>query len=177
MAIRRTVFAAALALGALTMAGCAPKTAEPAKAPDAAIAPVMASPALPVSINAVMVALVDHASEPLWVAAYKPPKTEADWNEAEYDAYQVAVTGKLIQLNGTGPSDAKWVADPNWRSDADAMSAAGMNALKAAQARDVKALDAAGSELVEACEDCHKQFKPSLTTGNLYKSPDYPAKK
>ena len=56
------------------------------------------------------------------------------------------------------------------------MSVAGMNALKAAQAKDVKALDEAGSQLVEVCEACHKQFKPSLTTQGLYKSPDYPPK-
>jgi hypothetical protein len=174
MAIRRTGTVAATVFGALAMAGCTPnKPAEPA-APEAAAA---AAPTMPVSINAVMVALVDHASEPLWVAAHNPPKSEAAWREAEYDAYQVAVTGKLIQLAGSGPSDAKWAADPDWRSHADAMSVAGMNALKATQAKDVKALDVAGGELVEACEACHKQFKPSLTTGNLYKSADYPANK
>ena len=163
---------ALIALGIVSLTACTPnKPAEPAPAKTAA-----AAVTLPVSINATMVALVDHASEPLWVAAYKPPKTEAAWKETEYDAYQVAVTGKLIQLAGTGANDAKWVADPAWKTDADAMSVAGMNALKAAQAKDVKALDEAGGQLVEACEACHKQFKPDLTTQGLYKSPDYPAK-
>jgi hypothetical protein len=166
--------ATTIALAILNLTACTPnKPAEKASAkPDV----VAAAPTLPVSINATMVALVDHASEPLWVAAYKPPKNDAGWRETEYDAYQVAVTGKLIQLAGAGPDDAKWVADPDWKQDADAMSTAGMNALKAAQSKDVKALDDAGSQLVEACEACHKKFKPSLTTGGLYKSPDYPPK-
>ena len=162
------------AFSALASTACTPtKPAEttPAKAEAAS------TPTLPVSINAVMVALVDHASDPLWVAAYKPPKNDAAWKETEYDAYQVAVTGKLIQLAGSGPIDANWVADPVWRSYADAMSLAGMDSLRAAQAKDIKALDAAGAKLVEACEGCHKQFKPSLTTGGLYKSPASPTKK
>jgi hypothetical protein len=174
---RPTISSALLIVaGGLSLAACTPQKA--AETPPAKGEPaVSAAPTLPVSINATMVALVDHASEPLWVAAYKPPKTEAAWRETEYNAYQVAVTGKLIQLAGTGPNDAKWIADPNWKSDADAMSEAGMQALRAAQAKDVKSLDDAGAKLVEACEACHMKFKPSLTTEGLYKSPDYPSKK
>lgn len=161
---------ALIAFSLIALTACAPnRPADPA-----ADKPQASAITLPVSINATMVALVDHASEPLWVAAYKTPKNDAAWKETEYDAYQVAVTGKLIQLAGTGANDAKWVADPAWTTNADAMSVAGLNALKAAQVKDVKALDEAGSQLVEACEACHKQFKPSLTTQGLYKSPDYP---
>jgi len=176
--IRPTALQSALiAAGILTLSACSPmKPADTAAVkPEAAATP--AAPTLPVSINATMVALVDHASEPLWVAAYKPPKDDAGWKETQYNAYQVAVTGKLIQLVGTGPEDAKWAANPSWKQNADAMSVAGMDALKAAQARDVKALDEAGAKLVEACEACHKEFKPSLTTGGLYKSTNYPSKK
>jgi hypothetical protein len=161
------------ALGVLSLSGCTPKpAAESPPAPQPA-----AAPTLPVSINAIMVAMVDHSSEPLWQDSYKPPATDAGWRETEYNAYQMAVYGKLIQLVGAGPNDAKWVADARWKSDADAMSAAGMEALKAAQAKDAKALEAAGDRLVEACEACHKQFKPDLTSMGLYKSPDYPRKK
>jgi hypothetical protein len=123
-----------------------------------------------------MVALVDHASEPLWLDAYEPPKTPDRWLEAEYNAYQMAVSGKLIQLAGTGPNDADWVMEPQWKNFADAMSAAGMDALKAAQAKDVTALNAAGDRLVAACEACHKEFKPGLTSMGIYKSPNYPPK-
>jgi hypothetical protein len=171
MSVLMLLSASVLAIGA-----CAPKK-EAVNTAAIPAAPAPAAPTLPVSINATMVALVDHASEPLWVAAYKPPKDDAGWRETEYDAYQVAVTGKLIQLAGTGPNDAKWVADADWKQDADAMSVAGMDALRAAKARDVKALDEAGGKLVEACEACHKKFKPDLTTEGLYKSVDYPAKK
>ena len=164
------------ACATLFMAGaCAPNAVE---SPSTTPAPVASAPAitLPVSINATMVALVDHASEPLWVDAYVPPTTEERWNEAEYNAYQVAVAGKLVQLAGTGPSDANWITDPTWIANAEEMSAAGMDALAAAQAKDAVALDKAGDRLVAVCESCHKAFKPDLPTMGLYKSPNYPPK-
>ncbi|MEP6933245.1 MAG: cytochrome c [Nitrospirota bacterium] len=170
--------AAATASCVVALCGCS----QPKLIPDAqVVAPQTSSSAataitLPVSLNAVMVALVDHASEPLWVDAYKNPTTEARWRESEYDAYQMAVSGKLIQLAGTGPSDADWVSQPEWKDYADELSAAGMEALKASQAKDVKALGAAGDRLVAACETCHKKFKPDLTSMGIYKSPSYPGK-
>ena len=161
----------------------------PAKAPDPPAAeivtpavsappPVAAAPppiTLPVSINAVMVALVDQASEPLWLDAYEPPTTDARWRDAEYNAYQMAVSGKLIQLAGTGPNDAAWVADPEWKVVADEMSAAGMDALAATKAKDVALLNTAGDRLVASCETCHKKFKPDLTSMGIYKTPHWPA--
>ena len=164
-----------VALAAL--AACAPETPEP-QAATPAPAPVATAPALklPVSINAVMVALVDHASEPLWLDAYEPPTSDDHWLEAQYDAYQMAISGKLIQIAGAGPNDADWVADPQWIKMADELSAAGMDALQATMIKDASMLNTAGDRLVAACEACHKQFKPGLTSMGIYKSPNYPAK-
>lgn len=167
---------------AAALAACSPEQAQApaATAPAADPAPAQAAArppiTLPVSINAAMVALVDHASEPLWLNAYQPPKTEARWQEAEYDAYQMAIAGKLVQLAGTGPKDAEWVADPEWITMADELSAAGMDALNAAKARNVDMLNTAGDRLVASCEVCHKRFKPELTSMGIYKSPNYPPK-
>lgn len=169
-------------LAVVALAVCSPEKTAVSTPP----APAMATPAiganaqqlisLPVSLNAVMVALVDHASEPLRVDAYEPPTTDTGWREAEYNAYQMAIAAKLIQLPALGPNDADWVVEPKWAPIADEMSAAGLDALKAAQARDVAALDLAGDRLVAACETCHKEFKPNLASMGLYKSPNYPPK-
>ncbi len=176
--MRSFVSVAIIALGVGSISGCSPdkpvETAQPASEAPAAVAVAAPAVTLPVSLNAVMVALVDHASEPLWLDAYDPPNSAARWSEAEYNAYQMAVSGKLIQLAGTGPNDIDWVADPEWQTFADEMSAAGMIALKATQAKDVKALNEAGDRLVASCESCHKKFKPDLTSMGLYKSPNYP---
>ena len=123
-----------------------------------------------------MVALVDHASEPIWVDSYEAPKTDDRWLETRYNAYQIAIAGKLIQLAGTGPNDEDWIADPAWRPMADEMSSAGIQALRAADAKNVADLNAAGDRLVAACEACHKKFKPGLTSMGIYKSPNYPPK-
>ncbi len=164
-----------VAVTALT--ACAPTKADapPATTPTVA-APATAQIKLPVSMNAIMVALVDHASEPLWLDAYEPPTTADRWLEAQYNAYQMAISGKLIQLAGTGPNDADWVADPEWTKMSDELSAAGMDALQASMAQDAAMLNTAGDRLVAACEACHKQFKPGLTSMGIYKSPNYPAK-
>ncbi len=153
--MRMLVSTTVIALGILLASGCSPtspaETAKQAEAPtatpasDAGARPPIT---LPVSINAVMVALVDHASEPLWLDAYEAPTTEARWLETEYNAYQLAVVGKLIQLAGTGPKDAGWVADPEWIVMSDELSAAGMDALNAAKARNVAMLNTAGDRLV-----------------------------
>lgn len=172
----RVVPSVALALAA-SLAACAPEASRPPPPAETAAAetpPPTRAITLPVSINAVMVALVDHASEPLWLDAYEPPKTEMRWLEAEYNAYQMAVGGKLIQLAGTGPNDADWVADPEWIRMADEMTSAGMDALNATKARSVAMLNTAGDRLVASCEACHKKFKPGLTSMGIYKSPNYP---
>src|SRR6516162_1496467 len=50
---------------------------------------------LAISINAVMVALVDHASHVLWDAGRdgQAPKTDQDWEELEHHAMQLAAAG------------------------------------------------------------------------------------
>lgn len=169
-----------VALCALAAVACAPE--DPVAAADPSPPEAVADPGiaeapsvrLPVSINEAMVALVDYSSEPLWLDAYEPPTTEEGWMMAEYNAYQMAIGGKMIQLAGTGPNDEDWVIEPDWIRLANDMTAAGMLALKAAQARDVRALDIAGDDLVESCESCHKIYKPSLTSMGVYKSPNYP---
>lgn len=175
----RTLSSVAMGVtAALLLGACAPREVETASAPaaPAAVPAPAAMLKLPVSINATMVALVDHASEPLWVDAYVPPTTDEGWQDAEYNAYQIAVGGKLIQIEGTGPNDAAWVTDPTWKATADEMSDAGMQALSAAKAKDAALLNTAGDRLVAACESCHKAFKPDLPTMGLYKSPNYPRK-
>lgn len=168
-------------VGALALAtACAPPATQmpAAEAPAPTDAAAVPRPiTLPVSLNAVMVALVDHASEPLWLDAYEPPTTEEGWRAAEHHAYQMAVGGKLIQLAGTGPNDAAWVADANWIRMSDEMSAAGMDALAAAKARNVALLNAAGDRLVASCESCHIEYKLGLPSMGIYKSPDYPVPK
>ena len=157
-------------LGVCLAAGCS----APAKAPQpsaqgastAASAPAVLSP---VSINAEMVRIVDHAGHQLWNAE-KPemaPKTDADWENIVEHATQISAAGALIRLEGTGPNDRTFVQHPDWQKFATAVSTAGLAALKAAEAKNQQALVVANGQLVEACEGCHKQFKPALPSERI----------
>jgi hypothetical protein len=148
--------------------GCGSSTPAPVeKAAPAATAPLTAKPE--VSINAVMVALVDHASHNLWAVEGngKAPKTDADWALVEEHAVQIAAAGPAITVGGTGPSDGLWVGLASWHNYAQKMSDASVAAMKAAQQKDLKALIAANGQLVESCEACHHEFKPALPTEGI----------
>ena len=98
------------------------------------------------------------------------PKTDADWEDIVEHATQLAAAGALIRLEGTGPNDRTFVQQPDWQKFGAAVSNAGLAALKAADAKNHEALVAANGQLVEACEGCHKQFKPALPSEGVMHS-------
>jgi len=122
-----------------------------------------------VSINEVMVALIDHAGHTLWDVEQqgKAPKTDADWQNVLEHAVQIAAAGPAITAGGTGSSDAVWVKSPSWQTYAQRMSDAGVAAGNAAKSKNFDALVKANGQLVESCESCHKEFKPALPTEGI----------
>ena len=139
--------------------------------PTAPAPPAAASEAIPpaLSINAEMVGLVDHAAHELWNVERQEtaPKTDADWEELEHHAMQLAAGGSLITLGGTGPADAGWAQSPNWRSYARKLIDVATREAAAARSKDREAMIKANGELVEVCDGCHKEFKPPLPTEGL----------
>ena len=161
---------AAVAIGVLLTA-CSAQPAAPPQPEAAAPAPRAAEPAvtLDMSYNELMVALIDNASHVLWDVE-KPgfaPKNEADWVELEDHAMQLAAAGTLIQLPGAGPSDSIWAGENGWKTNAKLMSEAGKGAAAAAKGRNLPAVVEANGKLVQACENCHKQFKPDLPSEGI----------
>ena len=161
----------ALAWVGLFVSACSsPAPQEPAQTAAAEPASMTAKPE--VSINAVMVALVDHAGHELWDAEVegKGPKTDADWLNIQEHAVQIAAAGPAITVGGTGPNDAVWVKSPSWQAHAQRMSDAGVAALNAARKKDLNALVAANGQLVQSCVGCHKEFKPDVPTEGIVHS-------
>jgi hypothetical protein len=150
---------------AVLLVGCsgapAPQETSPATPPAAP------APESPVSINAQMVALVDHAGHELWDVEKAVPRTDEEWATVEHHAIQLAAAGTLVTVAGTGVNDREWVQSANWQKWARAMSAAGVAAQKAAQGKNVEALVTANGQLVESCEGCHKEFKPELPSEGI----------
>jgi hypothetical protein len=162
--------------------GCGTTDQQPSDQPQPA-AQQPAPPAVPVnvSINAIMVDLIDHASHEIWDAAGDPtatPKNDRDWGELEHHATQLAAAGSLIMLGGTGEADAGWVQQVPWKQYSQELSTAGTAARDAVRARNVEALSKAGDQLVDSCEKCHKQFKPeSPTEGIRHQHEEYTTQK
>ena len=153
----------------LTLSGCS----TPAEQATPGASGTPAGPTVPVppalSINAMMVGLVDDASHEIWNAAVEKtkPKTDEDWFHLQHHATKVALSGTLITIPGTGQADAAWVTKPEWIKFSKELADAGLAALDAANKKDHAALSAAGDRLVTTCEGCHKAFKGELPSEGL----------
>jgi len=165
--------ALAFSVGICLFIGCtAPANQQPASSvppaqPVTQLPPWPQGP--PVSINAEMVSFVDHAGHALWdvEGEGKAPKTDDDWVSVEDHATQLAAAGSLIMLPGTGVNDKTLTEQPDWQKWARALSDGGVAAIKASQVKDFQALVVANGQLVEACEGCHKRFKPALPSEGI----------
>ena len=154
----------------LSLAGCAaPPTSEQTPAPAAVATTSVTTVMSPISINAEMVKIIDHAAHQLWNAEREgmKPKTDTQWEVLEEHAMQIAAAGALIRLEGTGVNDRDWVQLPDWQKWSKAVSDAGLAGLKAIAKRDHPGLVAANGQLVEACEGCHKHYKPALPSEGI----------
>jgi hypothetical protein len=130
--------------------------------------------AVPVSINALMVTLIDHSAHYLWdYGSMEREITEDEWRTVEYYAIQLAASGPLIVLGGTGAMDDVWAASPQWLEYSRNMTNAATLALDAAQRRDQSVLLSVGDVLVASCEGCHEAFKPGIPTEGFTHQPDY----
>jgi hypothetical protein len=123
---------------------------------------------LPISINEVMASLINHSADPIWVAAWRNPRTDEDWRELEHLSRQLQVGGALLAIPGTGPLDDEWTSDSGWVSYSERLSEAADRAVSMARARNVGQISRVGDEIVDICEGCHIDFKPDLPTMNIY---------
>lgn len=120
-----------------------------------------------ISFNILMVKFVDQAADAIWSAAVQPPKRACEWEQIEYRATQLATTGTLLRVGGTGPLDMQWRNAPQWAGYADSMTRIALQAAQDATRHDVAGLKKTGDALVINCEACHRQFKPEIPTQNI----------
>ena len=172
MNVRTLIVLSSFGAGVLLLVGCGPASQPPAPSAQP-VQPAAAAPppplGIPVSINAVMVSLVDHAGHGLWDVERegRAPKTQQDWEAIAEHAIQIAAAGSLITMPGTGPNDLRLTREADWQKWARGMSDAGLAAFKATQASDLKALLTANSQLVDTCEGCHKAYKPDIPSEGI----------
>lgn len=153
--VRDAALIAGAAAGFVVLTGCAAET--PVDEVRQTFRPV-------VSLNQVMVSVVDHNAHILWNVALPDyaPANDADWHELEHAAVTLAAAGNTILLGGSGPDDAKWVDETDWESLTQAETDAALDALLAIDNKDLNALLTAGDSLTDTCEACHMAHKPDL---------------
>ena len=173
----KNLLVAFVAVPALTIYGCGDATERESgeiAQPDmqAIQEATLMAPTVPpeVSVNALMVSSIDHAAHVIWETESEPPATDDDWLELEYHAIQLT----MISLGGSGPADAGWARLPAWEQYAQEMTDIGVSVLQASRNKYVDGVIAAGDDLVDACENCHQEFKPELPTEGLVHTPHYP---
>lgn len=145
--------------GALMVSACStapsPQPAQPVQQQAGAYKPV-------VTLNEIMVNIVDPHSHELWDVVGSPakaPKTDEDWRNIRHAAIGLAAAGNLTMMSGNGPKDQAWREQPDWSTLSQGIANAGLAASLAVQNRDVAALDKAGDQLLQACLSCHQAYK------------------
>lgn len=129
---------------------------------------------VPVSINALMVTLIDHSAHYIWDYANNTfLMGDAEWLAIEYYAIQLAAAAPLITLGGAGALDDAWVENEEWTRFSKDMMAGAETAMDAARLHDDALLDQAGEQLIRSCEGCHEAFKPNAPTEGLAHDPYY----
>jgi hypothetical protein len=130
----------------------------------------------PVSVNALMVTLIDHSAHYIWDYSHTSTLrglTEHEWELVEYYAVQLAASGPLITLGGTGDMDDAWAGNPSWVRYSQEMTDVSMNALAAARKMDKEALQNAANILLDSCLACHNAFKPEIPSEGIMHDPEY----
>jgi hypothetical protein len=127
---------------------------------------------LSISINALMVAMVDDVAHDIWEGGNKGGAlTGQEWRIIEEHAYQLQAAATLVSLGGTGQADRGWVTSPAWQDWAGKLRDAGLTVRRAVDNKNQMALRSAGDALVGVCEGCHQQFKPALPTEGILHLP------
>ncbi|MCP5144592.1 MAG: cytochrome c [Gammaproteobacteria bacterium] len=129
---------------------------------------------MPVSINALMVTLIDHSAHHIWdYEALERDLSEEEWRIVEYFGIQLAAAGPLLTLGGSGPLDDTWAGSEQWTNYSQALSNAAMLAMDAARNKSKDLLTSAGDALLTTCLGCHGAFKPETPTEGIMHNPEY----
>ena len=168
--IAAVVLAGAVSAAAMVIGG---RWARPAAATDLPTAPAATvahpvtlpptfEPAPSHTVQQIMVGLVDPAADGIWNSAGAivtatsdetwAPSTDTDWERLEGHARALARGADAlvdpVRVNGR----------EDWAVPAGALRTASAAALLAAQRRDTAAIYAASEQLLDACQQCHKQY-------------------
>ena len=157
----KTLILGGMLAGALVVAGCAAEAPQPEStaAPEAAVEAPAAEFEPAVSINQVMVDLINESATDLWDVDLNPPATDDDWIRLRSAAVALAAGGSITAMGGNGPNDEAWSAQGDWVRLSQAMTDVGVEMLTAVERRNLDQLGQRGDELVTTCVNCHEVYR------------------
>ncbi len=106
------------------------------------------------TMSELMLKIVYPTSDAIFYVGHKAQKTEKDWQDLQASALTLAETANLLMSPDRARDKALWM------KDAALLRNVGEKAFKAANARDLPALEALNAELYEACQSCHEHYRP-----------------
>ncbi|MFM1897422.1 MAG: hypothetical protein RLZZ385_2496 [Pseudomonadota bacterium] len=153
-----------LALVSLVMVltACSPAS----DSPTATVTPDTASFNTTLTMAELMAHVVDPAADGLWLHAgwisdaegYRElyPQTDEEWMAAENAGATLIEVGNILALPGRAVDNDAWLVY------AEGISAAGLEAMQAAEAKDKERFFQAGAELYNVCRACHQAYNPDI---------------
>ena len=105
------------------------------------------------SMSELMVHLIYPTSDAIFYILTRTPTTTAEWGTLEGQALMLAESANLLMM----PSRAR--GREQWIMDARLLLEVGEAALRAAQDRDVDALEKLNDPLYQSCVTCHRHFR------------------
>ena len=150
-------------LGALLGSGCNRAAPSPPPPPAPPFRPVA-------DVKQLMASVIEPAADVYWDAVGTvedangvveiAPKTDEAWKTVLNSAYVVAEGGNLLMMSGRAKDNGDWM------KLSQALVDVGQRAIKAAEAKNAKAVFDTGAEVYDACVNCHSKYIVAPTKPN-----------
>lgn len=109
----------------------------------------IAGPHATTTMSEMMTRIVQPSSDAVFYVSRTPPQTDADWRQLENQTLMLAESANLLLMPGYVQAQEQWLRDSLL------MRNAAVAAYKAAQTKDLAALEELNNALYESCENCH----------------------
>jgi hypothetical protein len=154
--MRQLTTAALLMTAALATAQCTRPAEAPGDGGAAGAEPQFKTVA---TNDQVMDAIIIPNAQSIWDAVVyvdgklvTAPKTDDNWYNLQMNAYAVAEAGNLLKIGARVKDNEDWV------KFSTALTDSSMEAVRAAEKKDLQALLTAGGHVYNVCTDCHRKY-------------------
>ena len=106
------------------------------------------------TVMQIMDAIIIPSSSAIWNVPAAAPKNDEEWATVRNSAIALAEGGNLLMIGDRAKDHDEWL------KMSQALVDAGTAAFRAAEAKNVDAITAAGDQIYTACENCHLKYSP-----------------